>query len=62
VFVHKFVCRGTMEERIDAMIAEKSTLAAQLVGSGASGESLLTEMSREELLAFVALDINCAVG
>lgn len=62
VFVHKFVCRGTMEERIDAMIAEKSTLAGQLVGSGASGESLLTEMSRDELLAFVALDINSAVA
>lgn len=62
VFVHKFICRGTMEERIDALISEKSVLANHLIGSGASGESLLTEMSRDELLSFVSLDINSAVG
>ncbi len=58
VLVHKFVCRGTVEERIDALIAEKSTMAGDLLDGG--GERLLTEMSDKELLQFVALDINRA--
>jgi superfamily II DNA or RNA helicase len=59
VLVHKFVCRGTIEERIDKLIEEKSDLARQLVDGG-SGK-LLTEMSNDELLRFVALDVHRAV-
>jgi non-specific serine/threonine protein kinase len=58
VLVHKFVCRGTVEERIDALIAQKTTLARDVVEGG---ERLLTEMKNDELLEFVALDIHKAV-
>jgi non-specific serine/threonine protein kinase len=58
VLVHKFVCRGTVEERIDAMISQKTELARDVVEGG---ERLLTEMATDELLEFVALDINKAL-
>jgi non-specific serine/threonine protein kinase len=60
VMVHKFVCRGTVEDRIDALIEEKKGLAEQLLED--SGEKLLTEMSNDELLAFISLDLNSALG
>ncbi len=58
VVVHKFLCRGTVEEKIDAMLAEKSTLAGDLIDGA---ETLLTEMSNTELLDFVKLDIRTAL-
>jgi non-specific serine/threonine protein kinase len=58
VLVHKFVCRGTVEERIDAMLADKQQLADQLLNQG--GETALTELSDEELLSFVSLDLERA--
>ncbi len=58
VLVHKFVCRGTVEERIDQMIRDKQQLADQLLSQG--GETLLTEMSDDQLLRFVSLDITRA--
>lgn len=58
VLVHKFVCRGTIEERIDAMIEEKKQLSSELLEGGA--EKLLTELSDEELLDLVSLDVNKA--
>ncbi|HSV92940.1 MAG TPA: DEAD/DEAH box helicase, partial [Desulfobacterales bacterium] len=58
VLVHTFVCRGTVEERIDAMIREKTALANGLLD--ASGEAVLTEMNDEELIATVALDLERA--
>ena len=58
VLVHKFVCRGTIEERIDAMLEDKKALSAELLEGGS--ERLLTEMSNPELLRFVALDLNRA--
>jgi len=61
VFVHKFVCQGTIEERIDSLIEEKMGLAHDLIGDGAGAEKLLTAMSSEELLSFVALDVNSAI-
>jgi non-specific serine/threonine protein kinase len=61
VMVHTFVCRGTIEERIDAMIGEKRQLAADLLeGSGSGGEIRLTEMSDAELMRLVALDLGSA--
>ncbi len=58
VLVHKFVCRGTVEERIDGLIAEKIGLSRELLDEGA--ERLLTEMGNDELLRFVSLDVNSA--
>ncbi|MGH8318470.1 MAG: DEAD/DEAH box helicase [Steroidobacteraceae bacterium] len=58
VLVHKFVCRGTVEEKIDALIEAKAGLARGLLEEG--GEPLLTEMSDEELLSVVTLDIHKA--
>src|SRR5579884_4164871 len=46
VQVHKFVCVGTLEERIDAMIEQKKELAERIIGSG---ENWLTELSTAEL-------------
>jgi non-specific serine/threonine protein kinase len=60
VLVHKFVCRGTVEDKIDALIEEKKGLARELLEEG--GEKLLTEMSNDELLRFVALDIKSALA
>jgi len=56
VLVHKFVCQGTVEEKIDALITEKMALASDLLEGGA--ETLLTEMNNEELLELVSLDLN----
>jgi len=58
VVVHKFVCQGTVEERIDALIEEKRELARDVVEGG--GERLLTEMNDKELLRLVALDVDRA--
>jgi superfamily II DNA or RNA helicase len=58
VLVHKFVCRGTLEERIDALIAEKADLSRSVIEGG---ERLLTEMNNAELLKFVALDVHKAL-
>ena len=59
VLVHKFVCRGTIEERIDELIASKRGLARDVLEGGA--ELLLTEMNDEELLRLVTLDVNAAM-
>ena len=59
VMVHKFTCRGTLEERIHDIITGKSALAEDILGE--SGERLVTEMNNSELLRLVALDINAAV-
>ncbi|RPJ56476.1 MAG: DEAD/DEAH box helicase [Acidobacteria bacterium] len=60
VLVHKFVCQGTVEERIDAMIEGKSRLAEDVIEGGA--EKMLTEMADHELLELLAIDINRATG
>jgi non-specific serine/threonine protein kinase len=59
VLVHKFVCRGTVEERIDALIRDKQDLADRILSP--EGETPLTEMNDEELLQFVAIDLNRAL-
>ncbi len=60
VLVHKFVCRGTVEERIDELIAAKVALSEEILGSG--DEVALTELSNDELMKLVSLDIDSAVG
>jgi hypothetical protein len=52
VQVRKFVCVGTLEERIDAMIEEKKALAEQIVGTG---ESWLANLSTAQLRDVIAL-------
>jgi SNF2 family DNA or RNA helicase len=59
VLVHKFICRGTVEEKIDQLIESKRQLSQELFERGA--DLLLTEMKDEELLKLVALDINKAL-
>ena len=54
VIVHKLVCKGTIEEKIDAMIHDKTKLANDVVGD--SGESWITKMSNEELMNVLRLD------
>ncbi len=56
VLAHKFVCRGTIEERIDDLIRSKQQLAKDVLEGGA--EIKLTEMSDAELLDLVRLDIH----
>ncbi len=58
VQVRKFVCAGTLEERIAAMIKEKRGLAAKIVGTG---EQWLTELSTDELRELIALDRTAVV-
>jgi SNF2 family DNA or RNA helicase len=58
VQVHKFICVGTLEERIDLMIEQKKGLAESIVGSG---ENWLTEMSTEQLRELFTLSRE-AVG
>ena len=54
VFVHKLVCEGTVEERIDALINDKRKLADAVVGT--TGEAWLSELSTDDLRALVTLD------
>jgi hypothetical protein len=58
VLVHKFVCKGTIEEKIDAMIREKSALADELLQGADGGGSLLTELNNDELIRMVSLDVS----
>ncbi|MFI4918740.1 MAG: DEAD/DEAH box helicase [Legionellales bacterium] len=55
VLVHKFICKGTVEEKIDQMILEKVSLASDLLQ--ANGATLLTEMNDKQLLDLVRLDV-----
>jgi non-specific serine/threonine protein kinase len=58
VLVHTFVCRGTVEDKISALLEDKRALADDILQGG--GEALLTEMKDDELLSFVALDLRAA--
>jgi non-specific serine/threonine protein kinase len=59
VQVRKLMCVGTLEERIDQLIAEKKDLAEQVVGSG---EAWLTELGTAELRELVALGSEAVVA
>jgi len=52
VFVHKFVCLGTLEERINQMIEQKKVLAESVIGTG---ETWLTELSNEAIKELISL-------
>jgi len=48
VVVHKFLTKGTVEERIDMMLTEKTRLSQDVIA--AAGESWITEMKDDQLL------------
>jgi non-specific serine/threonine protein kinase len=56
VLVHKFITSGTLEEKIDHMLTEKQDTADQILSGGA--EKSLTEMSNDELLDMISLDLE----
>jgi len=56
VLVHKFICRGTIEQRIDELIQSKQALVADVVEG--EHEINLTEMSDRDLLDLVKLDLH----
>ncbi|MFJ8578484.1 SNF2-related protein [Micromonospora sp. NPDC093277] len=58
VQVRKFVCAGTVEEKVAAMIADKRSLAQRVVGSG---EQWVTELSTETLRELFALESGAVV-
>jgi SNF2 family DNA or RNA helicase len=59
VQVHKFLCVGTLEEKIDQMIERKQEIASSIVGTG---EGWLTELSNEQLKDLFALRRDAMVG
>ncbi len=61
VLVHKFICQGTVEEKIDALIESKKALSDELLAESGSGEINLTEMRDDDLMRLVALDLNAAM-
>ncbi len=56
VIVHKFVCKGTVEERIDQMIESKIELSEKILSSGA--ESWITEMSNDQIREMFTLTLT----
>jgi non-specific serine/threonine protein kinase len=59
VLVHKFICRGTVEEKIDALIDSKQGLSDELLIGG--DEINLTEMTNDDIMRMVSLDLNAAM-
>ncbi len=59
VQVHKLVSAGTIEERIDSVIADKKALADRVIGTG---EDWLTELTTDELRSVVKLSAEATGG
>jgi SNF2 family DNA or RNA helicase len=57
--VHKFVCRGTVEEKINAPIESKGGLSRELLDG--SAEVNLTELGNDEILRRVSLGLHTAM-
>ena len=58
VQVHKFVCNGTLEEKIHDLIESKKALAEQVVGAG---ENWLTELDTDQLRNLLLLDRSAII-
>ncbi|MBP5674638.1 MAG: DEAD/DEAH box helicase [Victivallales bacterium] len=58
VLVHKFLCKGTLEEKIDELIMDKQSMADELLHEGA--EKLVTAMGTDELVSLVSLNAEAA--
>ena len=63
VLVHKFVCQGTIEDKINEMIEAKKRQAGDILEhDGKTGDEInITAMKDEDLLKLVTLDINSAM-
>ncbi|MEO5326982.1 MAG: DEAD/DEAH box helicase [Magnetococcus sp. THC-1_WYH] len=59
VLVHRFICRGTLEEKIDTMLESKKGLTEELLTG--SDEPNITELRDDELLRLFAFDLNTVV-
>jgi superfamily II DNA or RNA helicase len=59
VYVHRLVCAGTIEDKIDALLARKSAVANRLVRSGEAG---LTDLSNAQLRELFALQADAVAG
>ncbi|MGH7117569.1 MAG: DEAD/DEAH box helicase [Acetobacteraceae bacterium] len=59
VLVHKFICRGTVEEKIDTLIDSKRGLSDELLAG--RDEVNLTEMTNDEIMQMVSLDLHAAM-
>jgi SNF2 family DNA or RNA helicase len=59
VQIYKFICKGTLEERIHDMIEQKQALAQQVVGTG---ENWLTEFDSDQLRDLLLLDRSAILG
>ena len=59
VQVHKLVCAGTVEEKVDRLLEHKRKLAAKVVGAG---EKWITELGTSELRELFSLSDNAVVG
>jgi SNF2 family DNA or RNA helicase len=58
VQVHKFICIGTLEERIHDLIESKRALAEQVVGAG---ETWVTELDTDQLRQLLVLDRSSVI-
>jgi SNF2-related domain/SNF2 Helicase protein/Helicase conserved C-terminal domain len=56
VVVHKFITQGTIEEKIDAMLEEKTRLSEEVITSG--GEGWITELDNDQLLDLFRLNLS----
>lgn len=56
VLVHKLICHGTLEEKINEMIGKKKDLASDILEEGSS--SFLTELDNNQVLKILSLDIH----
>lgn len=59
VLVHQFICQGTIEEKIDALIESKKSISKELLEG--EGEFSVTELSNEQIMQIVSLDIHRAL-
>jgi superfamily II DNA or RNA helicase len=59
VQVHKFVCPGTIEDRIDALISQKRSLSAAVVGES---EGWITELDNDTLRSLITLDTDTVIN
>ncbi|MBW1707539.1 MAG: DEAD/DEAH box helicase [Deltaproteobacteria bacterium] len=55
VIVHKFLTKGTVEERIDMMLEDKSKLSQDVIGG--TGEGWITEMKNDEIMDLFKLSL-----
>jgi SNF2 family DNA or RNA helicase len=56
VVVHKFITQGSIEEKIDAMLEEKTRLSSEVIA--ASGEGWITELQNDQLMELFSLSLS----